>query len=146
MNQYINDWLEIIENMSNENTYKLAWGRAIIEICMDREIEDSITIHFYDIAHKMIKYYWNQTFFFNLKQSPNQNKKPVLVQNVEHLIEKYKELSLSNIPIWFDKAENTLNSDKNFYENIITTCSHKLKDDVSWRFLKANKKNMHYMS
>ena len=32
MNEYINDWLEINEYMNNDNTYKLAWGRAIIEI------------------------------------------------------------------------------------------------------------------
>ena len=28
MNSYIKQWLEIIENMNNDNTYKLAWGRA----------------------------------------------------------------------------------------------------------------------
>ena len=25
MNSYIKQWLEIIENMNNDNTYKLAW-------------------------------------------------------------------------------------------------------------------------
>ena len=25
MNDYIRQWLEIIENMNNDNTYKLAW-------------------------------------------------------------------------------------------------------------------------
>ena len=34
MNSYIKQWLEIIENMNNDNTYKLAWGRAIIELCL----------------------------------------------------------------------------------------------------------------
>ena len=29
--QYINDWFRVIENMKNENTYKLAWGSAIVE-------------------------------------------------------------------------------------------------------------------
>ena len=28
---YIQDWIDIIENMNNDNTYKLAWGRAIVE-------------------------------------------------------------------------------------------------------------------
>ena len=29
MNKYIQDWLDVIEYMNNDNTYKLAWGRAI---------------------------------------------------------------------------------------------------------------------
>ena len=31
MNKYIQDWLDVIEYMNNDNTYKLAWGRAILE-------------------------------------------------------------------------------------------------------------------
>lgn len=37
---YINDWLTIIETMSNQNTYKLAWGRSIIEYVNLNEIDD----------------------------------------------------------------------------------------------------------
>lgn len=28
---YLNKWFIVIEQMNNDNTYKLAWGRAIIE-------------------------------------------------------------------------------------------------------------------
>ncbi len=28
---YIKNWLTIIEQMNNDNTYKLAWGRAAVE-------------------------------------------------------------------------------------------------------------------
>ena len=31
------------------------------------------------IVKKMIKYYWNQTYFFHLDQSPNKKKIPILV-------------------------------------------------------------------
>ena len=31
ISDYVNDWLTIIETMQNENTYKLAWGRSILE-------------------------------------------------------------------------------------------------------------------
>ena len=31
MDEYINKWITVIENMHNDNTYKLAWGRAILE-------------------------------------------------------------------------------------------------------------------
>lgn len=32
---YISKWLIIIEQMNNDNTYKLAWGRAILECIND---------------------------------------------------------------------------------------------------------------
>ena len=38
MNDYISMWLDIIENMNNDNTYKLAWGRAIIEIVCEMKV------------------------------------------------------------------------------------------------------------
>ena len=143
MNSYIQDWLNIIENMSNDNTYKLAWGRAIIEsACLIDDVEDNNIITFKTIAHKMIKYYWNQTFFFNLKQSANTNKPPVLVQQVQLLINKYIELSSSTIHVWFDKAECILETDNTFYNHVINTCARKLKDDVSWRFLIINKQTL----
>ena len=70
---YINDWLSIIEQMNNDNAYKLAWGRAIIEcIAFDdyQTDNDTAIIHFDSISLRMLKYYWNQLFFFKLKQSP----------------------------------------------------------------------------
>lgn len=71
--QYLNKWLTVIEQMSNDNTYKLAWGRAIIEcITFEKYIIDGnkVIVEFDGISKCMIKYYLNQIFFFNLKQSP----------------------------------------------------------------------------
>ena len=45
MNSYIKQWLEIIENMNNDNTYKLAWGRAIIELCFETNQLDKQLIY-----------------------------------------------------------------------------------------------------
>lgn len=149
MNKYIEDWLDVIENMNNDNTYKLAWGRAILEIIYPlKEIQDINVIHFENIAHKMIKYYWNQTFFFNLRQSANIKKPPVLVQEVDKLIERYKEITGTNIPVWFDKAEIELNKDKDFYNKVISKCARKLKDDVSWRFMngKIEKRELYVLN
>lgn len=39
--QYIEDWITIIEEMNNDNTYKLAWGRAIIECAMTRKFKET---------------------------------------------------------------------------------------------------------
>ena len=141
MNEYINDWLEIIEYMNNDNTYKLAWGRAIIEIAYECiNVHEVNVIHFEMIAKKMIKYYWNQSFFFNLRQSANYKKPPVIVSLVNKLIDRYKELSGSHIPVWFDKAEDVLKCDISFYNQVIKDCSKTLKNDVCYRFMNVNKK------
>ena len=29
MNQFIDQWLRVIDGMNNSNTYKLAWGRVL---------------------------------------------------------------------------------------------------------------------
>lgn len=136
MTDYIEKWLTIIENMNNDNTYKLAWGRAILELVVEREESRDRVISFDEIAHKMLKYYWNQVFFFQLKQSPL--KTPVLVQETEKCIEFVNEIRRVNTPIWFDKAEEYLNRNKDFYANEIRKISNTLTHDVSWRFLKAN--------
>ena len=46
ISDYVNDWLTIIETMQNENTYKLAWGRSILETIGEKEINDDIVILF----------------------------------------------------------------------------------------------------
>ena len=132
MNKYIQDWLDVIEYMNNDNTYKLAWGRAILENVYSLNfVEENNVITFNAIAHKIVKYYRNQTFFFNLRQGSNIKKKPVIAQHVDLLIDKYKELSGSSIPIWFDNAELVLNTEEYFYKNVLKKCARKLKDDVS---------------
>lgn len=34
MNKYIQDWLDVIEYMNNDNTYKLAWGGDVLFLRM----------------------------------------------------------------------------------------------------------------
>ena len=140
MPDYIKDWLEIIENMRNDNTYKLAWGRAILEIILEIDkIEDENIIDFNQISLKMLKYYWNQIFFFDLKQSASRTKIPEVVQETEKCIEFVNDKRNFNSPIWFDKAEVYLIKDRDFYDNEITRISTTLKKDVCWRFMNINK-------
>ena len=131
---YINDWLVIIEKMNNDNTYKLAWGRALLEcISFDKCYEENgqrVYIKFEDVAECMIKYYWNQMFFFNLKQSPA--KVPVVCQETQKLIDEYKEKTGSNIPKWFDEGIKVL--DAGFYLKTIRKVAKTLHENVSWRF------------
>ena len=64
--KYINDWLTIIETMSNQNTYKLAWGRAILEcISLDKCYEENtykVYIKFEDMFYSNSGIYY---FYMN---------------------------------------------------------------------------------
>ena len=132
--KYINSWLDIIEKMNNDNTYKLAWGRAILEcISFDKcyeENAENVFIKFEDIAECMIKYYWNQMFFFKLKQSPL--KVPVVCQETQKLIDEYIFTTNSNIPRWFDEAKKVL--DKKTYVKTVEKVAKTLHENVAWRF------------
>lgn len=139
MEKYIKDWLEIIDGMNNDNTYKLAWGRAILECIVNdkyREYDNNhFSISFHDIAEKMLKYYWNQTFFFNLKQGPYKDREVVIVKIVKKMIDRYIELK-DNFPIRFNEAELFLKKkDSSFYYKSIEKCSCVLHENVSFRFL-----------
>lgn len=143
---YIRDWLQIIEEMNNDNTYKLAWGRAIIECNIEETYEERNNIRiikFDDISLKMLKYYWNQCFYFNLKQSPYEDKKPVIQSITEELINIYKEYSYTTIPVWFNVAYDFfINKRKELFLNRIKKISNVLHQNVSYRFLNVNNKKL----
>lgn len=136
--EYINDWLKVIENMNNDNTYKLAWGRALLEVIYKKDIgmEDlqEISLPLEDIAKCMIKYYWNQLFFFKLKQSPYSSKSPIICQLTEKMINEYKKGTGSVIPVWFDQGLIFFEKHKSFYDDIVKKVAKVLPKDVSWRF------------
>ena len=137
----IDNWLNIIEKMKNDNTYKLAWGRAILEcISTDKynKEEQKVSIKFGDIAECMIRYYWNQMFFFNLKQSPD--KVPVVCQNTQKLIDEYKKVTESNIPKWFDVGTKLI--DKEIYKKIVKDSAKTLHENVAWRFKIIDKESL----
>ena len=141
MIDYIENWLKVIENMNNDNTYKLAWGRAIVECVNNAEINDNdLIIEFVDISKCMIRYYWNQMFFFKLKQSPYTNSDPVVCKLVNELIDEYKKNSQSEIPVWFEEGIKII--DNKFYNSIVKKVSTTLTYDVSWRFKMANKEEV----
>ncbi len=45
MDNYFKEWLTVIDGMNNENNYKLAWGRAILELC-----------HSFDVLNRNIEF------------------------------------------------------------------------------------------
>lgn len=144
--EYINNWFTVIESMKNENTYKLAWGRALVECIYHgnyfENSEGKQVVLLQDIAKCMLKYYWNQLFFFNLKQSPTRidNRQPYIVQYTNELIDTYKEITGSAIPVWFDKAESDI--DEKIINKIVRKICGILPNDVSWRFKEINNVEM----
>lgn len=140
METYIREWFEIIENMKNSNTYKLAWGRSILDIAISGGyiiVNNQAVFQVSLIAEKMIKYYWDQTYYFNLKQGPI-NKQPVLLTHVQELIQYYKEKTGNINPIWYNKAEQTLKEDAIYFNKVISKAVKIINQDVAWRFPNAN--------
>jgi 5-methylcytosine-specific restriction endonuclease McrA len=133
MDNYIKDWFYIIKNCSVDNTYKMGWGKAIIECCMETPNEQIIS--FDRISLKMFKYLWNQTIFFDLQQSPNPIKPPELYTYVKEVISKY-QVKNGFKPVLFDKADDLINIDINKVNKII-------RKDVCHRFLKVGGKEYH---
>ena len=143
INKYIHNWINVIEQMNNDNTYKLAWGRAILEcvsFCKYKNENNNVIIEFDDISECMIKYYWNQLFFFNLKQAPYKDKYPVICKDTIKLINEYKNTFNTVIPIWFDEAKSKFNRD--YYNKIVKHVSKTLHENVCWRFKIINKESL----
>lgn len=132
MNKTLYDWFYIIKNGSVDNTYKMAWCKAIVECCV--EYESNSTIPFDRISQKMFKYYWNQTIFFDLQQSPNPNKPPVFITYVREKINEYQR-SHDFQPVKFERIDDKVELNVKFLNN-------QLKKDVSHRFLKVGKEEI----
>ncbi len=142
--KYVSDWITIIEQMQNDNTYKLAWGRAIIECNANGkvvELNDNVLITLEDISECMLKYYWNQMFFFNLKQSPYVNKIPRICVYTSELIDYYKAKVNDNIPVWFNIAQSKIALDKE-YTITIKYIKKVLPENVAWRFMNIQGKTI----
>ena len=142
-NNFYNIFKRIIRECNYDNTYKMAWAKALVELAIEGVYEDDIVeIKLEDIAKKYIKYYWNQTIFFDLIQGSNLLKTPVILQNVKALIEQYYEYINSRKPERFERIENLLNKDLlNEYRICIKKVTSALKADVSWRFIFIDGKN-----
>ena len=140
ISDYIKDWLTIIETMQNENTYKLAWGRSLLETVGEKEIKGDIIIFFDELSPKIIRYYWNQIYFFNLKQGSNRT--PEIVTAVNEMIKKFQEEHGSNIPVWYEKAETHFMQQEEYYKKMITKVSRTLTQDVSWRFMRSGNNDL----
>ncbi len=110
---------------------------GIIECaCSKRCKEDifgNVFISLQDIADCMIRYYWNQSFFFKLKQQPG-DRVPEVYQCVNALIDKYKDISGSNLPVWSDRGLLLVQAaEPAFYEKQRHKAAKILPHDVAHR-------------
>lgn len=127
----------IIKESNYDNTYKMAWARSLVELSCELELNtDSVVITLEQIAEKYIKYYWNQTIFFNLMQGSNPNKPPVIVTLVKELIEEYYKVVGNNMPELYERIIDKVLKVKMFksYNKVLKKIATTLKYDVSWRF------------
>lgn len=123
---YIKEFLNLIRNCSVDNTYKMAWGKALVELASENPKLNLIALE--DIAKKIFKYYWNQTIYFDLIQGSNISKPPEFIKEVKKEIEKYYIKVGKRQPIHFERVESQIGLN-------IKTLIRILKQDVSWRFL-----------
>ena len=84
----------------------MAWAKALVEIAIENELkEEFIDISLEKIAKKFIKYYWNQTIYFNLIQGSNLTKPPIILKKVKELIEVYFSYINSRKPDRFERVD-----------------------------------------
>lgn len=142
-NAFLDSWLKILRNCNYDNTYKMAWAKAITEISLESDYagcndNEEIEITLKQIAQKVIKYYWNQTIYFYLIQGSNPLKPPKILSITKGLIEVYQEAIHLFQPIRFERAQNDIESNlslKEQYDAAIKDIIKVLKSDVSYRFL-----------
>ena len=108
MNDYVRTWNNLILNCSFDNTYKMAWSKALVELAANTNVntdENVIGYNFNDVAKLCLKYYWNQTIYFDLIQSPNLRKPPEIITLTKELIKFYFDKRQSVQPVRFEKID-----------------------------------------
>ena len=134
MDKYIKELTYVISNGSMENTYKMGWVRSLVDFSIFNP--NKKLVHFNELSRFIFGYYWNQTIFFNLEQSPNPLRRPVIHQIVIDKVKQYQS-DYGYQPIFFTRVENKVNID-------FTQISKVLKQDVCWRFPTVGKEKFHF--
>lgn len=99
--------LAAISNCATRHTYDPAWVRALVEVVEEREPGAAGGEVVFDLgmtASRMIKYYWDQTVFFNLAQGSNPCRQPDLICRIRELISEYHGGRRPGEPVRFENA------------------------------------------
>lgn len=145
MSPQFEDFKQIVREFNYDNTYKAAWAKALVELSSEVTIAgDEVEITLEQIARKYIKYYWNQTIFFDLVQGSNLKKPPEVVTAIKALIETYYDTVGNRKPELFERAESKL--PLKAYNKTLRKVTSTLKSDVSYRFLNLNRQTLNIYS
>ncbi|MCD7808369.1 MAG: HNH endonuclease [Erysipelotrichaceae bacterium] len=134
-NDFLNKFKKIIRECNYDNTYKMAMAKSLVEISFLYDTNDTVSISMDLIAKYYLKYYWNQTIFFDLVQGSNLKKTPVILQYTKTLIFQYYDYIGTHKPIRYERVERELQSNlKSELDNCLNKISKALCKDVAWRF------------
>jgi 5-methylcytosine-specific restriction endonuclease McrA len=135
----------VIRECDYENTYKMAWAKSLVELSKNKknDSDEIVKITLEEIAIKFIKYYWNQTVFFDLIQGSNPTKPPKILSDVKDMIAKYYKYVDNKIPVFFERAEGLLEDNlTKEYNSLISKTIRTLKENVSYRFINYKGKQL----
>jgi 5-methylcytosine-specific restriction endonuclease McrA len=113
-----------------DNTYKVAWARALAELCVEHSPRQDY--HFDEFAALVFKYYWNQSIFFGLQQGPSANRRPEIHAMVLQAIDEY-QLAEGLQPRTFIEVAQTIDLP-------VQSISTVLAQDVCKRFVRLDKR------
>lgn len=137
----IKELLNLIRYGRTDNSYKMIWAKAIVDLASNEPERESIPLT--EIAEKVFSYYWNIHIFFDpdghtLKQGSNSLKPPVLLKLVIKSIQAYKKtVSGAYKPTFYEKVGDRWKSQHGVNIDAIVTV---LKTDVRHRFLNSENK------
>lgn len=137
---YIKDFITVIQNVENDNTYKTAWAHAILECINNEEYEiqgDSYTIYHYELVQKVMKYYWNQIGFFKLSQGPSS----ILEARIDEIDKDFKDNMKIYYPVWYDKVETFLKRNPIRFERQVKKFITIVNKGVAAKFEKIDSRN-----
>jgi 5-methylcytosine-specific restriction endonuclease McrA len=141
----LDDLKSIIRKADYDNTYKMAWAKALVEKCITAKPGKTPISEFSlrDIASLMVKYYWNQTIYFHLIQGSNLKKPPMLLQLTEEMINEFFKVQGSSNAICYERAILKIeDSQKDFFERCLDKALKIVKKDVAYRFTWLGGKNV----
>ena len=126
-------FLTLVRHGRIDNSYKMVWGKAIVELSLENPQRTSMLIE--EIAEKVFGYYWNLHIFFDpdgrtLRQSSNSSKPPVILQYVLKKIARYKMSEGGGYrPCFYEKISK---KDKDVLDVRLGVVSNALKKDADF--------------
>lgn len=101
MNAVVKVFSDSVIHGRNDNTYKFALARFLLDYISQDNFEEKIP--YSTIADKFLEYYWNQIVIYRLKQDFKTKKIP----RIFRILEEYAETTNEFYESYFKKPENT---------------------------------------